>query len=33
MYNPEANENTLLSEYLQERRGQEVSFFVYSMVT
>jgi hypothetical protein len=33
LYNPEANENTLLSEYLQARRGQDVSLIVYSMVT
>lgn len=33
LYNPEANENTLLSEYLQARKGQDVSIIVYSMVT
>ena len=33
LYNPEANDNTLLSEYLQARKGQDVSLIVYSMVT
>ena len=33
MYNPEVNENILLSEFLQISRGQEIELDVFNMIT
>ncbi len=33
MYNPEANQNVLLSEYLGSKVGQEVSLVVYNFIS
>jgi len=32
MYNPEANDNTLLSEFLEGKVGSEIGLMVYNMV-